>query len=113
MTTPILDLDEWQSGQAQPNTTVNASLRWLECFAQLAVLDRDLVAPPSSPSDGDRYIPNATATGAWAGHEDAIALYMGNTWVFKSAPPGARCYVEDEDIFIYWSSSTSGWIVEP
>lgn len=113
MTTPILELDEWEEAQGQPNVTVNTTVRWLECFAQLAVIDRDLSTPPVSPSDGDRYIPAATATGAWTGHEDEIALYLGNAWAFKAPPTGCRCYVEDEDIFIYWPSASTGWITEP
>lgn len=96
MTTPILDLDEWEEAQAQPQVTVNEALRWLECFAGLVVESQSVTAPPSAV-DGDRYIVGDTATGVWAGHDKEIALLMGSTWVFRTAPAGALAYVIDED----------------
>jgi hypothetical protein len=96
MTTPILSLDEWESGQAQPQVTVNEALRWLECFAQLSVLDI-ATTPGSSPdSDGECYIVASGATGAFAGHDGQIALYMGTAWAFRTAPPGSIAWVQDE-----------------
>jgi Protein of unknown function (DUF2793) len=95
MTTPILDLDEWEEAQAQPNIVVNESTRWLECFAQLSVLSQAVTDPPTAV-DGDRYIVATGATGVWAGHDDEIALAMDNAWQFREAPEGAIAYVEDE-----------------
>ena len=114
MTTPILELDEWTQSQAQPHVTVNEAMRWLECFANLIVLDKDLSDPPESPSpeDGDRYIVGAAPTGDWSGQEGKIALYMANAWAFRSAPIGTRAYVLDEDAdYRFTGASPDGWEV--
>ncbi len=96
MTTPILDLDEWEEAQAQPQITVNEALRWLECFAQLIVESQAVTNPPTA-TDGDRYIVGAAATDEWSGHDGEIALAMDNAWAFREAPEGALAYVKDED----------------
>jgi hypothetical protein len=38
--------------------------------------------PPVSPTEGDRYIVGASATGDWTGHDDYIAEYISGAWVF-------------------------------
>lgn len=96
MTTPILQLDEWASGQAQPHVTVNEAMRWLECFAQLSVFSMTTDTPPPSPGDGAAYIVPQDATGAWSGQGGKIALYLSNAWGFRTAPPGSIAYVQDE-----------------
>jgi hypothetical protein len=96
MTTPILLLDEWEQGQAQPHATVNEALRWLECFAQLSVLEI-ATAPTGSPdTDGDRYIVATGGTGDFAGQDAKVALYLGTAWAFREAPPGSIAWVQDE-----------------
>lgn len=42
-------------------------------------------APPANPNDGDRYRVTATATGAWTGKENSIAIYDKDNlnWVFE------------------------------
>jgi len=95
MTTPILDLEEWEQGEAQPHVTVNTALRWLECFAQLSAVAMDN-GPPGSPADGDCYIVDDTPTGDFAGHALEVALFMGTAWAFKVAPPGSIAWIQDE-----------------
>jgi len=53
-TTPNLALPELIAAQAQKHVTVNEALRALDALVQLAVLDRDLTAPPGSPAEGQR-----------------------------------------------------------
>lgn len=96
MTTPILGMDELVASQSQPHLLVNAGLRALEVAAQIRVLDRTNT-PPGSPADGDRYLVTATATGAWAGHEDHIAYYSGG-WLFLTPESGWIAYVVDEAV---------------
>ena len=95
MTTPILQLDEWEQGQAQPAATVNEALRWLECFAQLSAIDMTNT-PPGTPADGDCYIVGTAGTGDFAGHNREVALYMGTAWAFRTAPPGSIAWLQDE-----------------
>lgn len=42
----------------------------------------ELATPPGTPTLGDRYLIIATATGAWAGHENEVAEYNGSSWDF-------------------------------
>ena len=48
------------AAQAQKHVTHNEALRILDTLVQLAVLDRDLTAPPGSPAEGERWIVKAT-----------------------------------------------------
>ena len=56
---------------------------WLNCAVQ-SVGD---TVPPGSPVNGHRYIVGASATGAWATHDDELAIYRDG-WQFY-APPAA------------------------
>jgi len=69
---------------------------------QNSVIDKDLTAPPGSPSVGDRYIVATGATGAWSGHDDDIAEWTGSAWSFATPNEGWTVWVEDEDlIYVY------------
>lgn len=72
------------------------------------VIDRDLTAPPGSPSSGDRYIVAATATGDWASHENDIAEYNGSSWDFETPVEGSTCWVNDENVRITFNGTT--WV---
>lgn len=75
---------------------------------QDSVKDKDLTAPPASPSEGDRYIVASVATGAWAGQEKNIADYSGGAWIFITPNEGYTLTVEDESLlYIYDGSSWS------
>ncbi|MEC5291958.1 phage tail protein [Aurantimonas sp. C2-6-R+9] len=52
-------------------------------------------APPGAPAEGDRYIVKPAGTGAWAGQDGRIAIYIGGAWTF--AAPLAGLQVQ------YWS----------
>ncbi len=61
------------------------------------VLDKDLTAPPGSPSVGDRYIVGPAATGAWAGQDDAVTEYLGTAgWFFWTPEQGWAVFIDDE-----------------
>lgn len=113
MTTPNLELPEWAQNQEQPYTTVNEALRVLDCLTQLTVLDRNLNAPPGSPSDGDCYIVGSAPTGDWAGHANDVAMYIGTAWLFRTPKNGWRAYVADEfvDVRYMGLDSPPGWDV--
>jgi hypothetical protein len=79
----------------------------LENFSwQVSVEDKHLTAPPVPPTKGQRYIIAATATGAWATHEKAIALYTGSTWEFIAPTEGFICWIKDENLFYKYDGST-------
>lgn len=78
---------------------------------QDSVLDKDLDAPPASPSVGDRYIvswPAAAATGDWTGHDNEIAEWDGTQWVYTQVSEGMATWVEDEDIIKVWNGTS--WV---
>lgn len=111
MTTPNLELPEWEQNQSQPHVTVNTALRVLDCLCQLRVLDRDLTAPPGAPADGDCYIPAAPATGDWAGHVNEVAMYIGTAWMYRIPLEGWRAWVVDEGIDVrYVGDSPASWM---
>ena len=96
MTTPNLALPLLAAAQAQKHVTVNEALSRLDGLAQISVKDRDLAAPPASPTEGERYIVAAGATGAWAGWDGEVVLFSGGTWLRLVPQEGWRVWVEDE-----------------
>jgi hypothetical protein len=82
---------------------IAAGLDWQE-----SVLDKDLNAPPGSPTAGDRYLvswPAAAATGVWAGHDNEIATYNGTAWTFVAVSEGMATWIEDEDVVYVWNGT--------
>jgi len=70
-----------------------------------AVIDKDLSAPPGSPTTDDTYIVGASATGDWSGKDDEVAKWNGSTWEFSN---GSINYVTDESK--YYRYNGSSWI---
>lgn len=81
MPTTNLLLPFLAAGQAQKHVTVNEALRMLDGIVQLSVIEADRADPPASPSDGDRYIVPAAATGAWSGWQNSVALWADGAWL--------------------------------
>lgn len=91
--------------QAGKHITHNEALAALDTLTQLAVLDRNLGAPPASPAPGDRYIVAAAPTGAWAGKAEQIAAWDGAAWLFHAPEPGWLAFVLDENGLLAWSGT--------
>ncbi|MDZ4128655.1 MAG: DUF2793 domain-containing protein, partial [Hydrogenophaga sp.] len=96
------------AAQAQKHVTHNEALRLLDGLVQLAVLDRDLTAPPGSPADGDRYIVASGATGDWAGWDLNVAFWTDGAWMRLVPRTGWRAWVEDEGLLLVYDGA--GWI---
>jgi hypothetical protein len=107
-TTPNLGLPELVASQAQKHVTHNEALRALDALVQLAVLDRDLAAPPGSPGEGERWIVAASASGEWAGRSGDIAAWQDSGWQFYAPQTGWLAYVVDEGALLAWTGSA--WI---
>src|SRR5688572_6703794 len=97
-TTPNLSLPYIAAAQAQKHVTHNEALRALDAIVQLSVLDKDLAAPPGSPTEGTRYIVGPSATGAWAGQTGTIAAWQDGAWAFYTPHEGWLAWVADEDV---------------
>jgi hypothetical protein len=71
------------------------------------LIDRDLSAPPGSPAGGTMYYVKPTGTGAWAGHDNEIAIYDAATatWSFVPLSEGRAFWVADEDKWVVWDGT--------
>ena len=75
----------------------------------LRVEDRNLTAPPGSPTVGLYWIVATGGTGAWAGHDDCIAGWNGTTWQFQRPSEGLAAWVFDEDIVVVYVDAITKW----
>jgi|GEM_PF-2593254 len=106
MPSPILGITEINQSQASKYLTANEAFRRLEQGAQhFVVLDRDLTAPPGTPTDGNAYIVAAGGIGDWAGHDSEIAFYLNGAWKYLSPLQGWLTSIQDEAITVKWTGS--------
>lgn len=100
--TPNLGLPFIEGSQAQKHVTHNEALRILDAAIQVAVLDLNRTAPPSSPAEGERHVVASGATGAWAGHGNAIAAWQDGAWAFL-VPKSGWCIwsAADNVLFVF------------
>ena len=97
-----------EGSQAQKHVTHNDALRILDTLVQLAVLDRDLAAPPGAPGEGERWIVKAGATGLWAGHDNAVAAWQDGGWQYSTPQLGWIAFVADEGTLLVWNGTAWG-----
>lgn len=111
--TPNLKLPFILAAQAQKHVTHNEAIRALDALAQLAVKDKDLAAPPAAPTDGDRYIIAAAATGVWAGHTGKIAAWQDGAWMIYPPAAGWQAWIIDQNALfafdgVAWIAASGG-----
>jgi hypothetical protein len=97
----------WAQGEHNWNGGMDTNLKRLGAVVGLSVKDRDLVTPPATPVDGDRYIVPAGATGPWAGKTGQVAVRIAGAWEFHVPKIGWLCWIEDENVLSAYK--TSGW----
>ncbi len=102
---PRLGLPLLQPAQAQKHVTHNEALRLIDALVQLSVIGFDATTPPSLPGDGDAYALGAGATGAWAGQDGAIALWVDAAWQFFAPQPGWLASLIGGNELRIWSGS--------
>jgi hypothetical protein len=78
---------------------------------KISVMDKDLTAPPGTPTNAYPYIPAATATGLWAGLEDQLVFTGdgGTTWISEAPAKGLKVYMIDEAISYEWDGTA--WVM--
>ncbi|WP_420392574.1 DUF2793 domain-containing protein [Acuticoccus sp.] len=89
--------------QAQKHATVNDAFRRIDSIVQLSVIDRSRSDPPPAPEEGDRHLVAANGTGAWAGHDFCVAVFIDGAWVFFVPVEGWTAFVREEAIVAYFS----------
>jgi hypothetical protein len=95
-------------------------LRQYHALVQCSIKSKTLTAPPGSPANGDAYIVGASATGAWATHDKAIALWTTDNpatpsglWEFYGPTRGFLAFNEaDSSVYAYdgttWTAIAGG-----
>lgn len=116
MTTPR-GAPEMAGSQNLKEETFNEGIRRTEAGANhFPVADR-VTAPPGSCVDGAVYLIIATATGAFAGKENQLAVAVGTNaasgWYYRvpgTKDEGVTAWVQDEDVEYRWSGSAWGTV---
>lgn len=103
--TPHLALPLLAAAQAQKHVTHNEALASLDALVHLAVKERGRMAPPATPSEGDRYLVGPDATGDFADQDAKIALFDLSAWRFFTPQPGWCAYVEAESVIIVFDGA--------
>lgn len=111
--TPNLALPYILAAQSQKHITHNEAIRALDCLVQIAVLDRDLGTPPSTPGEGARYIVAASPTGAWSGATGKLAAFQDGAWEIYTPNEGWLAWIADENALVVydgvgWAAVSSG-----
>lgn len=114
MATRALSLTTMTEGQANKYITHNTALHELDTWVG-GVKSRTNSGPPGSPATGDAYIVDSL-TGAWASGfslEDLAVYYLDSggagAWLQIDPVEGPSLFVEDEDIYVYYSTSGGEW----
>lgn len=104
-TSPLLGTELMVESQGSAHFVFNEMVYIHEACHRL--LDTGLATPPGSPAEGDAHLVIATATGAWAGYEGYIAVYMNSAWVFVTPYIGMLVLVlSTSSLYRFAASST-------
>jgi hypothetical protein len=92
--------------------TLADHVRRLDSLGQLTLLDRNLTAPPGSPSEGDHYLVATGGTGAWAGLDDDVVVWRtisgAAAWRVLTPAEGWRAWIADEDALLVFDGTS--WV---
>jgi hypothetical protein len=108
-TSPRLGFTDLEEGETVPEVVVNETARILEQSSNSFIVEQFLTTPPGSPTDGISYIIAATATGAWTGKENQIALRIGSSWHYVTPIKGTRAYNQNNNLWYIYIASASQW----
>ena len=105
--TPRLGLPTLIPGQAQKEITVNECWQVLDAVVAGAVEEPARADPPTAPAVGSSYIVASGATGAWAGHDDAIAAFTAGGWRIIAPTDGLCVMVKSTGATVRYANG--GW----
>lgn len=110
MTTPNLGLPELVANQSQPHVPINQAARILDTLVQMVAIDILTAPPGGTPDDGNTYLVDTGATGAWAGFDEYLVYWQTNAWQFIQPKIGWRCYLASVGQDYRFSlGSPNGW----
>ena len=89
--TPRLGMPLLFVGQTQKEFFVNEAHALIDGLMHCAI-EGSLQSPPASPSNGQAWLVDTSATGGWDGHDGDLALYQGGNWHFATPSEGMTIY---------------------
>ena len=96
---PRIGLPYLDAAQAQKHVTMNEALARLDVVGAGRAETITLASPSASPSEGDAHIVPPGASGAWAGQDGKLAVYLNGGWDFIAPWAGWRLWVASESGF--------------
>jgi hypothetical protein len=114
MATARLGLSLLSENQSSAEVTFNESIYILDALVQASAIDRIFDADSAAAVTGNVYlIHGGTPAGgdAWEGKLNNIAYYLTDTWKFVAPKEGMMIWVNDEDVWYYYTGSD--WGVAP
>jgi hypothetical protein len=93
------------------DVSFRALCRAIDALLMCSVKNRTTSAPPGSPTNGDAYIVQATGSGAWVGHDNAIAIWttdnpaIAGEWEFYAAAGGLLVYSVADTALYFWNGT--------
>ncbi len=104
METLNLKLPFLAASQSQKHVTVNETILMIDQLVHCSVARPDAGAPPSA-SEGERFIVPAGATGPWAAHVNAVAIWQDGGWRFHAPAKGWVVWSGDDQSLLVFSGS--------
>ncbi len=88
----------WASGESGWKNQMDGNLNKIGALMQIAIIDRTLTAAPTTPVNGDMYIPATGATGVWASKAGQVAVWRSSlsAWEFYAPKNGWQCVLLGE-----------------
>lgn len=108
---PITGQPYQQEGSKQTDAVQNSTLNYFSAWVNCWVLSIGATTPPGSPANGDRHIVGTAATGAWATHDDQLAVYRDG-WQFYAPPASGAVTIYNMDDHSEWRYD-AGWATAP
>ena len=105
--TPRAALPYILPGQAQKEMFHNEALALIDAALHPAVEGAPLAAPPPAPQEGQCWAVDSGATGGFAGHDGAIAMWTQSGWRFAGPIEGLAAWNKNAGFEIRWDGT--GW----
>lgn len=96
------------AGQAQKEITHNEALVLVDALLHGRVESADLDNPPGAPAIGQCWIVAGGASGDWAGHAGAVALWTDGGWRFIAPRTGLSVAVADRVTTFFTTGQNGG-----
>ncbi len=104
LTLPLLS-----AGQAQKEVTHNEALALADILLMPIVQSIAPASPPAAPALGQCWVVGNAATGAWAGHDGAIAGWTAGGWRFAAAQEGMQVWSIADGVLA--RRANSNWLI--